>query len=280
MNNHEIHRNRAEELDPAFAALLRDLARRGLLDRTVVVCGGEFGRTPQVNLAGGRDHWTEGLQPGPGRRRPPRRPGDRRDRPRGEEGPRPPDHRGGRPRDGPVRPRPRPGQGEHRPRHEPADQAQRGQADPRTPARKGVRTEKPDRLNPRADRTARDGIRPLCWSSTSWAACWIEVQRWPSSLRLCRLQYSIAERVNLRKLTRLSASMIGTGTPSWPRTAGSRPKRSQILQLVEVGLLAVARQQVRQTHQDAPHAMIEPVHQIGVDLLSRGDWPPRPDFPG
>jgi uncharacterized protein (DUF1501 family) len=52
---------RAEELDPAFAALLRDLSRRGLLDRTVVVCGGEFGRTPHVNLAGGRDHWTKGF---------------------------------------------------------------------------------------------------------------------------------------------------------------------------------------------------------------------------
>jgi len=61
VNNHEIHRNRAQELDPAFAALLRDLARRGLLDRTVVVCGGEFGRSPQVNLAGGRDHWTKGF---------------------------------------------------------------------------------------------------------------------------------------------------------------------------------------------------------------------------
>ena len=61
VNNHEIHRNRAAELDPAFAALLRDLARRGLLDRTVVVCGGEFGRSPQVNLAGGRDHWTKGF---------------------------------------------------------------------------------------------------------------------------------------------------------------------------------------------------------------------------
>ena len=36
-------------------------ARRGLLDRTVVLCGGEFGRTPQVNLAGGRDHWPKGF---------------------------------------------------------------------------------------------------------------------------------------------------------------------------------------------------------------------------
>ena len=60
VNNHEIHKNRAAVLDPAFAALIRDLTRRGLLDRTVVLCAGEFGRTPKVNLAGGRDHWPKG----------------------------------------------------------------------------------------------------------------------------------------------------------------------------------------------------------------------------
>jgi hypothetical protein len=60
VNNHEVHRNRVKELDPALSALLRDLRRRDLLDRTVVVCGGEFGRTPKVNLAGGRDHWPNG----------------------------------------------------------------------------------------------------------------------------------------------------------------------------------------------------------------------------
>ena len=60
VNNHEIHRNRAAVLDPAFAALIRDLTRRDLLDRTVVLCGGEFGRTPKLNLAGGRDHWPNG----------------------------------------------------------------------------------------------------------------------------------------------------------------------------------------------------------------------------
>ncbi len=61
VNNHEIHRARVKELDPAFAALLRDLRRRDLLERTIVLCGGEFGRTPKVNLAGGRDHWTNGF---------------------------------------------------------------------------------------------------------------------------------------------------------------------------------------------------------------------------
>jgi uncharacterized protein (DUF1501 family) len=60
VNNHEIHRRLVGVLDPAFAALLRDLRRRDLLGRTVVLCGGEFGRTPKVNVAGGRDHWTDG----------------------------------------------------------------------------------------------------------------------------------------------------------------------------------------------------------------------------
>jgi uncharacterized protein (DUF1501 family) len=60
VNNHEIHKNRAADLDPAFAALIRDLTRRGSLDRTVVLCGGEFGRTPNINPFGGRDHWPIG----------------------------------------------------------------------------------------------------------------------------------------------------------------------------------------------------------------------------
>lgn len=43
--------------DQAFAALVGDLAERGLLDETLVVAMGEFGRTPKLNAAGGRDHW-------------------------------------------------------------------------------------------------------------------------------------------------------------------------------------------------------------------------------
>jgi hypothetical protein len=44
-------------LDTAFAALLTDLKDRGLLDDTLVVCQGEFGRTPRINGNKGRDHW-------------------------------------------------------------------------------------------------------------------------------------------------------------------------------------------------------------------------------
>jgi hypothetical protein len=43
--------------DQAVAALVADLADRGLLDETLVVCMGEFGRSPKVNKDAGRDHW-------------------------------------------------------------------------------------------------------------------------------------------------------------------------------------------------------------------------------
>ena len=44
-------------LDMAYSALLGDLKERGLLESTLVVMMGEFGRTPKLNSAGGRDHW-------------------------------------------------------------------------------------------------------------------------------------------------------------------------------------------------------------------------------
>jgi hypothetical protein len=44
-------------MDQAYSALLSDLADRGLLDETLVVWMGEFGRSPKINHAGGRDHW-------------------------------------------------------------------------------------------------------------------------------------------------------------------------------------------------------------------------------
>lgn len=47
----------APPADQAIAALLDDLAARGLLDETLVACLAEFGRTPKINGAGGRDHW-------------------------------------------------------------------------------------------------------------------------------------------------------------------------------------------------------------------------------
>jgi uncharacterized protein (DUF1501 family) len=44
-------------LDTAFSALIDDLQRTGLLEETLVVVMGEFGRTPKINTDGGRDHW-------------------------------------------------------------------------------------------------------------------------------------------------------------------------------------------------------------------------------
>jgi uncharacterized protein DUF1501 len=43
--------------DAAYSALLEDLAQRGMLRNTLVLAMGEFGRTPQLNPRGGRDHW-------------------------------------------------------------------------------------------------------------------------------------------------------------------------------------------------------------------------------
>ena len=50
-------RGQAQQLDKAFAALVRDLDSRGLLDSTLVMVTTEFGRTPKVNNTEGRDHW-------------------------------------------------------------------------------------------------------------------------------------------------------------------------------------------------------------------------------
>lgn len=49
--------NQVPALDQAFATLIRDLDRRGLLDSTLVCIGTEFGRTPKINATAGRDHW-------------------------------------------------------------------------------------------------------------------------------------------------------------------------------------------------------------------------------
>jgi hypothetical protein len=45
--------------DMAYSSLLDELSQRGLLDKTMVLATGEFGRTPKVNPAGGRDHWPQ-----------------------------------------------------------------------------------------------------------------------------------------------------------------------------------------------------------------------------
>jgi hypothetical protein len=47
----------AAAFDAAYTALVEDLGQRGLLDSTLVVATGEFGRTPYLNREGGRDHW-------------------------------------------------------------------------------------------------------------------------------------------------------------------------------------------------------------------------------
>jgi uncharacterized protein (DUF1501 family) len=48
-------------LDQALSALIGDLRSRGLLDETIIVCAGEFGRTPQINGGAGRDHWSRAM---------------------------------------------------------------------------------------------------------------------------------------------------------------------------------------------------------------------------
>jgi hypothetical protein len=55
------HRAKAKDSDKAIAALLKDLKAKGLLDETLVLWGGEFGRTPTSEGASGRDHNNHGF---------------------------------------------------------------------------------------------------------------------------------------------------------------------------------------------------------------------------
>jgi hypothetical protein len=55
-NHNEITRTLCRDIDQPIAALLTDLKRRGLLDDTLVICGGEFGRTSTSESGDGRDH--------------------------------------------------------------------------------------------------------------------------------------------------------------------------------------------------------------------------------
>ena len=57
----ENHARKAAETDRPVAALLKDLKRRGLLDSTLVVWGGEFGRSPEAESGRGRDHHNLGF---------------------------------------------------------------------------------------------------------------------------------------------------------------------------------------------------------------------------
>ena len=47
------------QADQGLSALIEDLDARGLLDSTLVVAMGEFGRSPKINGDGGRDHWPD-----------------------------------------------------------------------------------------------------------------------------------------------------------------------------------------------------------------------------
>lgn len=55
-SSHDYHRRNAQQVDQPIAALLGDLKQRGLLDETLVIWAGEFGRTPMMQGNGGRNH--------------------------------------------------------------------------------------------------------------------------------------------------------------------------------------------------------------------------------
>ncbi len=71
--NHEIHQMLVPEMDRVLFHLIQDLGERGMLENTLVIAMGEFGRTPWLNEARGRDHYPNawslamagcGIQPG------------------------------------------------------------------------------------------------------------------------------------------------------------------------------------------------------------------------
>jgi Protein of unknown function (DUF1501) len=56
--NFGFHLEQLGEFDQPFATFVADLSERGLLDQTLIVVLSEFGRTPNINLYYGRDHWS------------------------------------------------------------------------------------------------------------------------------------------------------------------------------------------------------------------------------
>jgi hypothetical protein len=56
-NNFESLRKKLPEFDQGWGTLMADMAARGLLENTLVLVWGEFGRTPRINTNAGRDHW-------------------------------------------------------------------------------------------------------------------------------------------------------------------------------------------------------------------------------
>jgi hypothetical protein len=60
-NFRSLKNSRLPQLDAGYAALVKDLHDRGMLANTLVICMGEFGRTPRVNSSAGRDHWGQAM---------------------------------------------------------------------------------------------------------------------------------------------------------------------------------------------------------------------------
>ena len=60
-NLFDSYNKRMPQWDSTVAALISDLDERGILDTTMVIALGEFGRTPQINKDGGRDHWSNAM---------------------------------------------------------------------------------------------------------------------------------------------------------------------------------------------------------------------------
>jgi uncharacterized protein (DUF1501 family) len=58
-NFNQLRKRLVPPMEQAFVALLDDLTERGLLDETLVVWMGDFGRTPVINKDAGRDHWPQ-----------------------------------------------------------------------------------------------------------------------------------------------------------------------------------------------------------------------------
>ena len=56
-NNFQSMRRQLPNLDRGLAALIEDLSDHGLIDDTIIMMSGEFGRTPRINATSGRDHW-------------------------------------------------------------------------------------------------------------------------------------------------------------------------------------------------------------------------------
>ncbi|NBV21315.1 MAG: DUF1501 domain-containing protein [Proteobacteria bacterium] len=61
-NNFEnLKRKKLPHFDACFASLIEDLDQRGMLEKTLVLVWGEFGRTPRINKDAGRDHWSTAM---------------------------------------------------------------------------------------------------------------------------------------------------------------------------------------------------------------------------